>query len=471
MLYRSGENLFEETKVFCSKAEELWIYSPFIRVNKIKEILEDPSKCKAIIVRWQTMDLLVGVTDFEELYKFCDDNDIALFRNIRIHLKAMRNEKNHIYYGSANFTNMGMGVNGNIELSGINTDKNMEDIDYLNQILSDSDPVEKNYFNALKLDIDEKKRDFKKIDKIKDKDIEAIVNNKFLLDSLPQLESPDQLWEIYKSNYDPIKFSENEIVCAKHDIQSYIGNNESKGTSKEKFTRLLANGFNTTPFIHELKLQVRKKVNYIMGYTEITKWISKTTLSLPTPSRQDIRDKSWVNRLHKWIPALDSENFKSEKRHKIDGGRGGTTRLHYIGKDYGNEYKDLEDLIGGLRINRKGGKSPHKYILLASINELVKNDKQDFSIVEIEAEFSIQWKNTAKLNPIAKQNFAMPLNALEGKLIKFNYINNNEVIQDYREESELKEKVKTISISKSLFTLFSNQEITNDEILKYYYIK
>ncbi|MEP0478753.1 MAG: hypothetical protein ABJD23_00955, partial [Nonlabens sp.] len=385
MLFRSDDNLFVETKAFCSKAQELWIYSPFIRVNKIKEILVDPSKCKAIVVRWQTMDLLVGVTDFENLYEFCKDNDIALFRNTRIHLKVIRNEKNHIYYGSANFTNMGMGVNGNIELSGINIDINMQDIDYLNEILSDSVLVEKDYFNALKIDIDEKKRDFKKIEKIKDKDIVSVVNNKFLLDSLPQSDSPSQLWEICRSNYDPIKYSENEIICAKHDIISYVGNNKFINTSKEKFLQMLGSGFNSTPFVHELKFQVRTQANYTMGYTQITKWIAKTTLSVPTPSRQDIRDKSWVNRLHNWIPALDSHNFRSEKRHKSDGGRGGTNLLYYIGKDDGNEYKDLEDLIGGLRINGKGGKSPHQFILLATINELVKNNEKDFSIDEIEA--------------------------------------------------------------------------------------
>ena len=62
----------------------------------------------------------------------------------------------------------------------------------------------------------------------------------------------------------------------------------------------------------------------------------------------------------------------------------------------------------------------------------------------------------------------MPMNALRGKLIKFNLINNDFNIQDYRRESELKEKVNTITIGKSLMVLFSNQEITSEEILKFY---
>jgi len=469
MLFRSGENLFEETKKFCFNAKELWMYSPFIRVNKIKELLDDPSKCRAIVVRWQTMDLLVGVTDFEELFNFCNDHNISLFRNTRIHLKAIRNEKNHIHFGSANFTNMGMGINGNIELSGINTDKNIEDINYLNSILDDSktDEITEDYFKALKIDVDEKKEDFKKIKKIKDKDIATTVKKKFLLDSLPQSESPELLWKIMNSGYNVNTYSVNEIRCAKHDIQSYA-NEEFSKKSKEEFLNKLASGFNTTPFIYELKSMVRAQINYKMGYTQITKWISKTTLSVPTPSRHDIKDKRWVNRLHNWIPFLDQVNYKSEKRHKIDGGSGGTNFLHYIGNDHGNDYKDLRDLMGSLRINKKGGKSPHQFILLSSINELVKNKKQDFSIIEIEGEFSKQWSYAEKLNQRAKKNFAMPLNALRGKLIKFNFINNGDNIQNYRKESELKEKVSTITIGKSLMILFSNQEITSEEILKFY---
>ena len=471
MLFRSNDNLFLETKAFCSKAQEIWMYSPFIRVNKIKEILDDPSKCNAIVVRWQTMDLLVGVTDFEELFNFCNDNDISLFRNTRIHLKAIRNEKNHIYFGSANFTNMGMGLNGNIELSGVNTDKNIEDINYLNSILADSktDEVTEDYYKALKIDIDEKKRDFKKIKKIKDKDIVSTVKKKFLLDSLPQSESPERLWNVVSSGYNIKAYSENEILCAKHDILSYMNKDFSK-ESKEEFLNKLASGFNTTPFVYELKFKVRAQLNYTMGYTQITKWISKTTLSVPTPSRCEIRDKRWVNKLHNWVPTLDSKNYFSEKRHRKDGGAGGSNLLQFIGEDQGNDSINLEDLMSGLRVNKKGGKSPHQYILLAAINKLVENKKQDFSIIEIEAEFSIQWSNAKKLTSRATKNFAMPMNALTGKLIKLNFINNDENIQYSRRESELKEKVRTISISKSLFTLFSDQKISGDEILNYYFL-
>jgi hypothetical protein len=68
------------------------------------------------------------------------------------------------------------------------------------------------------------------------------------------------------------------------------------------------------------------------------------------------------------------------------------------------------DLIAGLRINRKGGKSPHQFILLAALNELVKKNIKDFSINEIEAEFGVQWRKAGELNSRAKKNFAMPIN-------------------------------------------------------------
>lgn len=470
MLLRSGENLFNETKKFCEESNQIWLYSPFIRVNKLIELFENPEKIKSIVVRWQTMDILVGVTDFEELYEFCETNKITLYRNTKIHLKVMRNENNHIFFGSANFTNMGIGNNGNLELSGINKEKCFKDSKYLNKILTSSDLVNSDYFKVLKLDIEEKRNRFKKIEKINDKDITLALKNKFLLDSLPQSDHPKKVWEIFHNKFDENKFSGIEIECARHDIKSYSNIKSNNHINKEWFFSTLREGFNSNLFISELKSEIRNKNNLMMGYTEITKWISKTTLSVPTPSRHDIKDKRWVNRLHNWIPFFDPDNFHSEKRHKTDGGTGGTNLIHFIGNDLCNDVEDLFDLFKNLRVNNKGGKSPHQFILLASINELVKKNKQLFKINEIEEEFNRQWLNTINMNPRAKKNFAMPLNALSGKFIVFNYLDNNIRLNNYRSESELKEKVDTILISDTLYKLFNNNNFSTKDILNFYNI-
>jgi hypothetical protein len=344
MLFRSGDNLFEETKVFCSKAEGLWMYSPFIRVNKLKDLLEKPQKCKAIVVRWQTMDILVDVTDFEKLYEYCFVNGIKLYRNRNIHLKVIRNENNRICLGSANFTNRGIGEkNYNLEFSGIFENPSNDDLKYLDDIIGGSEEVTKEYFDLLKKDIDIKRETFKKqkeeLEKFKavpEKEISVMIDSKYLLSTLPQSESPEKFWEIYTSRYDDQKYELEEINCAKHDLRTYgILSNQ---LTQEHFINELKKGFNGNLFICALKKELQSQSNNIMGYTQITEWISKTTRSVPTPTRQDIKDKRWVNRIHNWLPVLDDRNYWSEKRHRSSGGRGGSDLLHYIGKDEENEY-------------------------------------------------------------------------------------------------------------------------------------
>jgi len=326
MLFRSGDNLLNEAIRFCKDSEALWLYSPFIRIEKLKEINNNSSKYKAIVIRWQTMDILVGVTDFQELYDYCFMNNISLYRNTNIHLKVIRNEMNSIFFGSANFTNMGMGTKQyNLELSGKCDNPNTDDVDYLNKIIAESDLITREYFEILKQDIDEKKLKFQNIQRIKDKSIMCLIKNKFLLNTLPQTESPKLLWEIYNSDFDITKFSENEIECAKNDLTTY---DISFNLKEIDFFEQLSTGFNNNHFIIELKEEIKRQSNYTMGYTQITIWIAKTTLTVPTPTRWDVRDRKWVNNIHKWLPFIDGLNFHSEKRHP-----NGSDLLHFIGKD------------------------------------------------------------------------------------------------------------------------------------------
>jgi hypothetical protein len=326
MLFRSGDNLMNEAKQFCKDSVALWLYSPFIRIEKLKEINNNSSKYKAIVVRWQTMDILVGVTDFQELYDYCEINNILLFRNTNIHLKVVRNEINSIFFGSANFTNMGMGAKQyNLELSGKCDNPNADDVDYLNKIIVESDLVTKEYFEILKQDIEEKKLKFQNIQRIKDISINSLIKNKFLLSTLPQTENPKLLWEIYKSDFNIRKFSKNEIVCAKNDLKTY---DILYNLNEIDFFEKLSNNFNNNLFIRALKEEIKGQPNYTMGYTQITIWIVKTTLTVPTPTRWDVRDKKWVNNIHNWLPFLDSLNFHSEKRHP-----NGSDLMHYIGTD------------------------------------------------------------------------------------------------------------------------------------------
>jgi len=220
--------------------------------------------------------------------------------------------------------------NYNLEFSGIFESPSNDDLKYLDDIIGSSEEVTKEYFDLLKKDIDIKRETFKKqkeeLEKFKavpEKEISVMIDSKFLLTALPQSESPEKLWEIYTSRFDDQKYELEEINCAIHDLRTYgVLSNQ---LTQEDFIKELKKGFNGNLFICALKKELQSQPNNIMRYTQITKWISKTTRSVPTPTRHDIRDKKWVNRLHEWIPFLDENHYKSEKRHPK-----GSDLLHYI---------------------------------------------------------------------------------------------------------------------------------------------
>src|SRR5690606_15728493 len=106
---------------------------------------------KQIIVRWEIQDLCLGVSDLE-LYDYCIENKITLFRNTRIHLKAFWNNSKSILMGSANVTGKGIGEVGdfNFELNGIINDITLKDQSYLNRIILESEYVTEKLFEIIK---------------------------------------------------------------------------------------------------------------------------------------------------------------------------------------------------------------------------------------------------------------------------------------------------------------------------------
>ena len=75
---------------------------------------EDADNDGQIIVRWDIEDLCKSVSDIE-LYQYCIDNGITLYRNTRLHMKVFWNNKDALVFGSANITGRGS-VCSNCEL-------------------------------------------------------------------------------------------------------------------------------------------------------------------------------------------------------------------------------------------------------------------------------------------------------------------------------------------------------------------
>ena len=87
MLFKNGIDLQRKLSEYISHSQNLFIYSPYIKLETLKALLDGQINVKAIFVRWETKDLILGSSDLE-IYPYLKEKGITLFRNSRLHLKA-----------------------------------------------------------------------------------------------------------------------------------------------------------------------------------------------------------------------------------------------------------------------------------------------------------------------------------------------------------------------------------------------
>ena len=91
MLNQSGNLLLSNLKLFIRNSNRIQLYSAYIKTNVIEKI-NMINNIDFIIVRWEIVDLVNGISDLE-VYNYCKSNKIKLLRNTRIHLKKLKNNK------------------------------------------------------------------------------------------------------------------------------------------------------------------------------------------------------------------------------------------------------------------------------------------------------------------------------------------------------------------------------------------
>jgi hypothetical protein len=299
MLYKSGVNLLSRTTDFFINEELVILFSAYIKTDIIRQ-LNSNHNIKQIIVRWEIEDLVKEVSDLD-LYLYCRENNIQLFRNTRIHLKAAWNFDSKIIFGSANYTNRGVGESNsyNYELCGTNETISFIDKIYLNNIIKSSSIVDDNYYHQLKKIVDSVEKTKIVYPEFEENIIET---NSFLLSELPMSLSPDDLYDVAIHSED---YKSLEHNCAAHDIALYqIDIFQEYPTFKIQ----LKDKFNSHPFIIALKNHIMEQESKSIRYGGVVEWIQKTTTTVPTPRSWEIKREQIVNILYTWICEFD-ENF------------------------------------------------------------------------------------------------------------------------------------------------------------------
>jgi len=300
MLYRSGENLFEGAKSFIDQNEDIILFSAYLKLNTLKK-LNKSRHIKQIIVRWEIEDLYKKVSD-KELYDYCVENNIALYRNTRIHLKAFWNNKNSLFFGSANISGRGIEAVGeyNFELNGIIDTITFEDQSYLNKIILDSEYVTEALYTKLKNLVEALEVPDIKFPKLP---TPPPTVDYFLINQLPMSSSPELLFDIYEGKL----LDEIDMNCAAHDLELY---KIPKNLNKTDFFNFLKITFNQHPFIQSFKGAVNSAINEryperngSMQFGAVRRWFSNNTTTVPTP--RSFQLNSYVKVLYAWICYFD----------------------------------------------------------------------------------------------------------------------------------------------------------------------
>ena len=297
-LLSNKTNLLPTIISFITKSETLTIYSAFIKNDLLNELIKHADgRIKQIIVRWQSDDLIKGVSDLD-VFETCRQNDITLYRNTSLHAKCIVNEKGDCILGSSNYTNNGM-LQSETSNWEINTKVQQIDFDsrvLLQRILMESNLVTEEWI----IEVEELLDGFDKTEKTLD--LPSSENIDFLISSLPMCSHPEVLWEIiYQDKVVPFE----ELSAASHDLALY--HIIETYNTKEDFLADLGANFNSHPFISNLIQFI--KDNNSCRYGQLVNWIKGNCTEVPVPRSWQLKEKQIVNILYEWI-CYFNEDFR-----------------------------------------------------------------------------------------------------------------------------------------------------------------
>jgi hypothetical protein len=312
VIYKNPINLKSALGKFIRSGENIVILVPFIKIDALKELVN--SSCvKSIVTRWNPRDLVEGSSDLE-LFNYCKENNISLFRNSKLHLKAFILDGQKAFIGSMNVSLRALSENNslyNYEIGTIIDNLVLEDKLYFQRIINESELINNLKFEIIKAQVESLKKhmqlyptdfDFSAFNILNDNQ-DAYVKERFLISSLPMTDSPKKLKEIY---FEKVPVSILEDQCFVHDLINYSISNE---TNELDFWNSLKANFFSHPFIKAFTeyLEFEKS----LGFTEVSKWFAEHTTTVPLPRRWDLNENTKI--LFEWIKELSNGKYSWDK--------------------------------------------------------------------------------------------------------------------------------------------------------------
>lgn len=301
MLHKNGIDLLPKLSEYISHSQNLFIFSAYIKLETLKALIDEQENVRAIFVRWETKDLILGASDLE-IYPYLKEKKITLYRNPRLHLKAYLDEYKTCFLTSANISSRALNLpeysRYNYELGIVVENLGIEDRLYFSIIESESILITDNIYNQLIEQLPEKKKEFPCEEDFNLK-FEAPDKN-FSISSLPMTYSVETLYRIYETHE---SLHEVELNCVLHDLAIY---NIPLGLSSMELKEKLTNSFFCHPFIQSFLDNLN--VNNEIYFGAAKDWIHRNCSDVPTPRKWEITENIQI--LYRWIVKLGNGKYK-----------------------------------------------------------------------------------------------------------------------------------------------------------------
>lgn len=304
MLLKNGIDLQPKLSEYINNSNGLFIFSPYIKLETLKELIDEKDNINAVFVRWETNDLILGSSDLE-IYPYLKAKGITLYRNSRLHLKAYIDEYKKCFLTSANISSRALNLphytNYNYEIGTIVENLAFEDRLYFQIIESESILITDSIYKQIKEQLPEKKNKFPA-------EGEFILNYEapdkdYLISVLPMTQNIEILYRIYK---DKEYFNETELNCALHDLAIY---KIQMGLSLQDFRKQLSKSFFSHPFIKGFLEKLDLSGEIYFGTAK--EWIHKNCADVPTPRKWEITENIQI--LYRWFVELGNGKYEIDR--------------------------------------------------------------------------------------------------------------------------------------------------------------
>ena len=310
MNYRSLQNLETGFEAYVAEQEEVTLFTAYIKMAALLKI-NSSQRINQIVVRWQSRDFCGAspASDLEEIWNYCKEHNIKLFRNTRLHMKVIWNNDQEAIVGSANITRNGLGLStgANLEFAA-RVELGQEDMLYLNTLLlgNATTLVTDELYHVLK----QTKNQYAEVQRTEIPEVQPteVAEGKFLTNQLPMF---NDVVGMYEAILNPNELDPHARNCLLHDAALY----EVDGAmSEEIFYETLKSNFLKHPFIVAFLEEVRNRHPHrntpdrpSMNFGAVKDWFARNTIEVPAPRRWQL--EPYVQVLYEWIEHLSDGEF------------------------------------------------------------------------------------------------------------------------------------------------------------------